>query len=61
VTVLAALTLLGWIIVLGLLLCLVLSIVYWRGRRPTADQIEDHELREREHEQRPDPPGWSPH
>jgi hypothetical protein len=59
--VVGALTVLGWIIVIALVVVVVLSIVYFRGRRPTPEQIEAHELEEAELRKRPDPPGWSPH
>jgi hypothetical protein len=57
----AALTVLGWIIVIALVVVVVLSIVYFLGRRPTAGQVDEHEREEAERRDHPDPPGWSPH
>ena len=57
----AALTVLGWIIVGGLAVALVGTIVYWVRPKPTAEKLEEHELAEAERRRHSDPPGMSPH
>jgi hypothetical protein len=60
---LAALTVLGWIIVIGLAVAVIGTIIYWVRPKPSAESLEEHEQIEAERRQQPDPrdEGWSPH
>jgi hypothetical protein len=57
----AALTVLGWIVVIGLAVVVIGTAVYLIRPKPTADELEEHELAEAERRRHPDPPGMSPH
>ena len=58
---LAALTVLGWIIVIGLAVAVIGTIIYWVRPKPSAESVEEHEQMEAERRRHQDPPGWSPH
>ena len=59
----AALTILGWIIVIGLAVAVIGTIIYYVRPKPSLEQVEEHREMEAEHRQHPDPrdEGWSPH
>jgi flagellar motor component MotA len=57
----AALTILGWIIVIGLVGAVIGTIVYYVRPKPSAEKLEEHAQMEAERRRDPDPPGWSPH
>jgi hypothetical protein len=59
----AALTLLGWLIVAGLVVVVIGSILYGGKRRSELKaEAEERRLAEADlHRQRRDPPGMSPH
>jgi hypothetical protein len=58
---LGALTVLGWIIVIGLAVAVVGSVIYWVRPKPTPEQLEEHQLAEAERRREREPPGMSPH
>jgi hypothetical protein len=55
-TMLGALTVFGWVIVIGLAVVVVGSIIYWVRPKSTRAAAEDHELERAEPHKRRDPP-----
>ena len=55
-TMLAALTVFGWVIVIGLAVVVVGSIIYWVRPKSTRAAAEDQELERDEPHKRRDPP-----
>ncbi len=55
-TMLGALTVFGWVIVIGLAVVVIVSIIYWVRPKSTRAEVEAHELADAEPHKRREPP-----